>query len=303
MYFDQQQHIPAPGGQIWTAIKHGADQHPPLVLVHGGPGSNHLYLSNFSEHLKDRTLIYYDQLDSGYSARPHDPAHWTLERACAELAAVIEFHALERFHLLGSSWGGSIATAYASTRDQRLASLVLAGPLINGADWNADNHQHLQRLPSPWREVLLAGDSRHPQFAAALQVFNRRHMLRLDEEPAFITESDRLHNPQLFRHMWGVADFFGDGTLAQLDLVPLLPRILCPAYFVVGEHDECTPGSMHRYVRHLKQGSGHVVPDASHLAHVEQPGLFFGWLAKVLARHDAPVREAPDQSRTPLSTS
>ncbi|MGE8412244.1 MAG: proline iminopeptidase-family hydrolase [Pseudomonas sp.] len=289
MYFDQQQHIRAPGGQIWTAIRHGLAHRLPLVVVHGGPGSNHLYLSNFSEHLKDRALVYYDQLDSGYSARPHDPAHWTLERACDELAAVVECHGLERFHLLGSSWGGSIVTAYASRGDQRLASLILAGPLISAADWNADNHLHLQRLPSPWREVLLAGDSQHPHFDAALQVFNRRHMLRLDAEPPFIKESDRLHNAALFRHMWGVADFFGDGALAQLDLCHLLPQIRCPTYLVVGEHDECTPAAMRRYAGHLRQGEGHVVPGASHLAHVEQPALFFGWLENVLGRHDAPA--------------
>lgn len=287
MHFDQQHRIAAPGGQIWTAIRHGESSGLPLVVVHGGPGANHLYLSNFSEHLKERSLIYYDQLDSGYSARPNDAAHWTLERACDELAAVVEFHGLTRFHLLGSSWGGSIAAAYASCQDPRLASLVLAGPLISAADWNADNRAHLQKLPSPWREVLLAGDPGHPQFEEALQVFNRRHMLRLDEEPPFIKESDRLYNSRLFRHMWGIADFFGDGTLCELDLRDALRRIKCPTHFIVGEHDECSPAAIRRYVRYLDNGGEHVVPEASHLAHIEQPELFFGWLGETLTRYDA----------------
>lgn len=289
MYFDQEHRMSAPGGQIWTAIRHGESSRLPLVTVHGGPGSNHLYLSNFSEHLKHRSLIYYDQLDSGYSARPQDRSQWTLERACDELAAVIEFHGLTRFHLLGSSWGGSIAATYASRQDARLVSLVLAGPLINAADWNADNLAHLHQLPSPWKEVLLANDAQHPQFEAALRVFNRKHMLRLDEQPQYLKHSEQLHNSELYRHMWGIADFRGDGTLAELDLCHALQLIQCPTYFVVGEHDECSPVSMQRYVRLLQNGGGYVVTDASHLAHIEQPIRFFDWLDEILCRYDAAV--------------
>lgn len=287
MYFDREYRIPAPGGQIWTAIREGEPSRLPLVTVHGGPGANHLYLSNFSEHLQGRPVIYYDQLDSGYSARPHDSSQWTLERACDELATVIEFHGLSRFHLLGSSWGGSVAAAYASRQDARLASVVLAGPLISAADWNADNLAHLHQLASPWKEVLLAGEGEHPQFEQALQVFNRQHMLRLDEQPKFLRDSERLHNAELYRHMWGIADFRGSGTLAELDLRQALELIRCPAWLVVGEYDECTPASMWRYVSLLPDGGGHVVADASHLAHVEQPGLFFEWLEKTLCRYDA----------------
>lgn len=287
MHFDHEYAIDAPGGTIWTAIRRGNAGRTPLLLVHGGPGANHLYLSNFSEHIRDRDLIYYDQLDSGFSARPGDVSQWTLERACRELECVIECHGLDRFHLLGSSWGGSIAAAYASQQDERLASVVLAGPLINAADWNADNRLHLQKLPSPWSEILLAGQPDHPQFEKALSVFNRQHMLRLDEQPNFLKASEQLLNQAMYRHMWGPTDFLGNGTLAELDLLPALERIECPTHFIVGEHDECSPAAMRRYIRHLKAGSGHVIANASHLAHIEQPVRFFALLEELLAGYEA----------------
>ena len=79
----------------------------PLVVLHGGPGFDHGYLA---PHLKSvseyRTVIYFDQLGSGWDRSSSIPNSTDLQNQLEQLITELE---LEDFGLLAHSWGGYLA--------------------------------------------------------------------------------------------------------------------------------------------------------------------------------------------------
>ncbi|MGZ4596740.1 MAG: alpha/beta fold hydrolase, partial [Actinomycetes bacterium] len=64
------------GSQTWYRIDgdlHGADGPAPLVVLHGGPGATHDYLTPLAELARDgRAVVLYDQLGNGRSTHHPD---------------------------------------------------------------------------------------------------------------------------------------------------------------------------------------------------------------------------------------
>ena len=92
-----------------------ASDRPPILLLHGGPGSTH----NYFELLDDlatqagRQLIMYDQLGCGRSSIPDDhPELYTAKNWVAELENLRHYLQLDQAYLLGQSWGGMLAIIY-----------------------------------------------------------------------------------------------------------------------------------------------------------------------------------------------
>ncbi|MCU1559128.1 alpha/beta fold hydrolase, partial [Mycetocola sp.] len=61
----------------WQSIDPGTDA-TPLVLLHGGPGVPSYYLEPLKALADERRVVLYDQLGSGRSDHPDDPALWSV---------------------------------------------------------------------------------------------------------------------------------------------------------------------------------------------------------------------------------
>lgn len=87
---------------------------PPLVVLHGGPSlpSNYLY-PVAQQFAKSRSIIFYDQLGCGRSSRTDDICMYSIDNAVQDLAELVHSLHLEKFHLLGHSFGGIVAYEYA----------------------------------------------------------------------------------------------------------------------------------------------------------------------------------------------
>jgi L-proline amide hydrolase len=125
-------YVAVEGGRIWYRLngtEHFAEGKMPLLVIHGGPGFSHHYLLTLTDLADERPVILYDQLDSGNSERPGDPANWTVERFVDEVDYMRNALGLDRLVVLGSSWGGSVAASYAIRQPPGLVGLVLASGL------------------------------------------------------------------------------------------------------------------------------------------------------------------------------
>ena len=136
-----------PGGRVWYRIM-GTGDRTPLLLLHGGPGGRSCAFAVLSDLAGDRRVIYYDQLGSGRSDRPNDLALWRTERFVEELDAVRKALDLRELHILGHSWGGTLATEYLLTKGQQgVVSVTLSSPLISTPRWLEDTRQLRLTLP------------------------------------------------------------------------------------------------------------------------------------------------------------
>ena len=70
--------IPVEGGRVWVRIDGDlASGAVPAIMIHGGPGGTHMTFGKLFGLADERPVIAYDQLGSGLSDRPDDPADFT----------------------------------------------------------------------------------------------------------------------------------------------------------------------------------------------------------------------------------
>ena len=270
-----------PGGRVWWRMdgsRHLKSGRAPLIALHGGPGGAHDYLVPLAALAEERTVVLYDQLDCGQSDTPNDPANWTVERFVAELDAVRAALGIERFILLGHSWGGLIAVERAARGQQDLAGLIFASALISTPRWVADNRAHRHALPAEIQIVLdrheADGSLDSPEYQVALAEMMRRHFCRISPEPPEIRRLYQVLNLRLYRTLWGDTEFACTGTLRDYDGSIHLPRIAVPTLFVCGEHDESTPAANRDFASLVPDAQLSIIPGASHMPMYENPLAF-----------------------------
>jgi pimeloyl-ACP methyl ester carboxylesterase/DNA-binding CsgD family transcriptional regulator len=92
------------------------------------------YREFFSELARDHTVIRYDRLGTGLSDRDIDPAGFGVELELRTLEALVAAFGLDEVALLGLSFGGCSAAAFAARRPELVSSLALVGAFARGAD-------------------------------------------------------------------------------------------------------------------------------------------------------------------------
>jgi pimeloyl-ACP methyl ester carboxylesterase len=102
----------------------GAD--PAIVLLHGASGNMEDMRLALGDVLgSTHRVILIDRPGHGWSARPRHVDYASPARQAELVADVLNYLGVKRAIVIGHSWGGACATAYALTFPQRTASLVL----------------------------------------------------------------------------------------------------------------------------------------------------------------------------------
>lgn len=262
-----------------------------VLCLNGGPGLPCDYLRDAHSCLVDQgyRVVAFDQLGTGASDRPTDPALWTITRYVAEVETVRTALGLGRVHLLGHSWGGWLGIEYALTHPAALKTLILENT-------NADMPHligELERLRAALGPETVAmmqrheaeGTLDHPEYQAAVTILTYRHVCRLQHWPAPVRRSLDDWNMGPYGTMQGPNEFLFTGNLKDWNRVPELHRIAVPVLITTGLHDELTPACALRMKLHLKDAELHVFPNSSHMPFYEEPQLYYPVLTDFLKRH------------------
>ena len=268
----------------------------PLVVLHGGPGMAHDYLRNLAALADEtgRTVVHYDQVGCGRSThRPDAPADfWTPELFVGEFTNLIEALGLERYHVLGQSWGGMLGAEIAVRRPAGLASLAICNSPASMRLWVEGANTLRAQLPPEVQEALdrheADGTIDDLDYLAATAVFYERHVCRVVPMPQDFVDSEAQMEaePTVYHTMNGVNEFFVTGTLAEWTVIDRLDAVAAPTLIVAGEFDEATPETWAPFVERIPEVSSHVFPGASHCSHLEQPEAFRAVVGVFLREHD-----------------
>ncbi|MEQ9414636.1 MAG: alpha/beta fold hydrolase, partial [Cyclobacteriaceae bacterium] len=170
-------YVQVTGGKIWYKVI-GTGPGQPLMVMHGGPGGRSCgSIEAYQALANDRPIIFFDQLESGMSDHPNDSSLWKVPYFVDQVEALRKKLELKSFHLLGSSWGGSIAVEYMVTKNtDAIASVIFAGPLIGTPQWMKDSKVLISRLSQPVQDTInkyeALGDYTSPAYKAATDTFN-----------------------------------------------------------------------------------------------------------------------------------
>ena len=99
----------------------------PAIVLHGGPGGG---ISSFLRQLHDPEayrIILFDQRGCGQStpyAELQDNTTWAL---VDDMEALRRHLGVERWQVVGGSWGSTLALAYAETHPDRVTELIVRG--------------------------------------------------------------------------------------------------------------------------------------------------------------------------------
>jgi L-proline amide hydrolase len=286
-------YMPFRGYRTWYRVVGDGEEEGklPVLFLHGGPGGTHDYLESLEAMAQTgRRAIFYDQLGCGKSDLPDDASLWRVGTFVDEVRAVREHLGLDRLHIFGNSWGGMLAMEYALTQPEGVASMIVASSPSSIPQWVAEANRLRAELPNDVQETLRrheeAGTTSDPEYEQATEVFYKRHVCRLDEWPEYVLRSFQFiaEHGVVYNTMNGPSEFHVIGTLKDWDITDRLGEIRIPTLVITGEFDEATP-AINRTVSSGIPGAESVVyPDASHMAHVEDPEGYMRVLDDFLTR-------------------
>jgi proline iminopeptidase len=138
---------------FWEVVGNPAGK--PAVVLHGGPGSgcapwwaDHFDLARYR-------VVMFDQRGCGRS-RPYTLTNNTTQHLLADIERLREHLEVDRWLVLGGSWGSELALAYGERHPDRVTELVVWGvPTAGRADFDWLFRGGLGRfLPEQWERLL-----------------------------------------------------------------------------------------------------------------------------------------------------
>ena len=231
---------------------------PPLVLVHGAWSDARIWRHQLEGLADAFDVIAWDAPGFGRSADP--PATWRMPDYADCLAAFIVALGVERPHVLGLSFGGSLALELYGRHPELPRSLVLAGAYAGWAGslppdevrarverWQAESADLAAHVEEYVPEFFTASAS--PEDVAEVLAIMR------EARPSGMVAA--LH------------------AMAEADLRDVLTRIAVPCLLLYGDSDRRSPLSIGQVLHAAIPGSQLVVlPGIGHLSSVDAPALF-----------------------------
>lgn len=262
-----------------------------IFCLNGGPGLPCDYLREAHTCLVDEgyRVVAFDQLGTGASDRPTDPALWTIGRYVEETETVRKALGLGKVHMLGHSWGGWLGIDYALAYPGNLKTLILEDTVADMPHLIVELERLRAALGSETVAMMQKHEARgtidHPEYLAAITILNYRHVCRLPEWPAPVLRSLGDWNMGPYGTMQGPNEFLYTGNLKDWNRVPDLHSIKVPVLITCGEHDELTPACALRMKLHLPDAELKVIDNASHMPFYENPEAYYPALLDFLSRH------------------
>src|SRR5258707_2110947 len=75
---------------------------------------------------RNRQIVFYDQRGTGKSKHVKPDASWGMDAQVADMEAVRAKFGFQKFDLVGDSYGGLLAMAYAAAHPERIEKLILS---------------------------------------------------------------------------------------------------------------------------------------------------------------------------------
>ena len=117
--------IPLSTGVMLNVALAGAEDAPPVIMLHGFPESHRTWRA-IVPLLEDRfRLVMPDQRGFGGSDAPADPAEYHIDKIIADLFALADALGIGEFALVGHDWGGAAAWAAAIRGNSRITRLAI----------------------------------------------------------------------------------------------------------------------------------------------------------------------------------
>ncbi|HEV7552733.1 MAG TPA: alpha/beta hydrolase [Candidatus Angelobacter sp.] len=266
----------------------------PIIAVNGGPGLSHAYMvqNDIWERVgKNRLVVLYDQRGTGASKRTPAGASQsglsqsmvsqTMDAQVADLDAVRQALGLTKFALLGDSYGGLVAMAYAAAHPEHVAKLILSDS--PGPSWQSIVHLLPDVFPDIEEQNTQEEQKLGPATEAAARASLRNHFRMIFYSPekrdAYMSHMGDLgYEP-------AVGEAVSKAT-ENLDLAPKLAGFQFPTLVINGRYDmNVAPLTAWRLAHAIPGAKAVFFEQSGHLPSYEEPDKYIEVLEAFLNAH------------------
>jgi proline iminopeptidase len=264
---------------------------PPVVLLHGGPGTTHEYFLPYLLPLaRHHQLVLIDERGSGRSQQLEDHAQYNLAMMANDIEAVRVALDLGKIDLLGHSFGGILAQAVAIQHPASIRRLILAATGSSAKRINADFKRIKDSADEKIRAQIEALEARGIIGADGAQLAEYRALADQAEAPYsyFIRPPawDSARTPMgwdVLNQIWGAkSDFHIDGDLAGFDFTEALRKLTIPTLVIYGDHDMVTDATAQESHAALVGSALVKIPRSAHMMMVDQNAAFIDAVTRFL---------------------
>jgi pimeloyl-ACP methyl ester carboxylesterase len=207
---------------------------PTLLLLHGGPGADHsIFKPAYSQIAEIAQVVYFDHRGDGRSDGRDDAERWRLAQWGDDVKAMCDALEIERPIVMGVSFGGYVAMAYALRHPEHPAKLILCSTAASPSKI-AVQVEVFERLGGVAAAAAARAFLEDPSPEATREFMRLCGPLyrRSPDDPQINART--IWNPRL---MWE----FRRGERETMNFLADLHRIKCPTLVIVGEDDPMTP--------------------------------------------------------------
>jgi proline iminopeptidase len=282
----------------WETVGGG----PPLIWVEGGPGlwahlarpDVELVSDLFSCHLVNAP-------GCGRSSLPADISGYDLPGIIAFFEGVRERLGLGRVAVMGHSWGGLVAAAWAAAHPGSVDRLVVIDGYPGGYEGSASvvdysaaraeqERAYARHASEPWYDgavrALAGADNEEWDEETWISRFDPAWPMYFADpySPLAVPHLERVRAEVRSNRVMSNAWFGSVHHFDDIDILPSLAGVTCPSLVIAGQHDFiCGPAWNQPIAAAIPAARYVEIADSGHLPQYEQPDAFraalLGWLA------------------------
>jgi proline iminopeptidase len=274
---------------LWV-VERGPDDGVPLLVLHGGPGLDHHEFADYLDPLTERgvRLLFVDLRACGRSERPPERT-WTLERHAQDVVMLAQALRLDRWAVLGHSYGAFVALQQAVDYPGMAAAVVVSSgvPSMRYLEGVQERVRALE--PTSLRERVETSWARESEVRTAEEFED----LMRDQWPfhfAFPGDSrieeyrlraaDMVYAPDVLRT-------FADGAAGAIEVEDRLHLVEAPTLVLAGRHDRtCPPEAAEEIAAGIVDAQLLIFEASGHMTFVEEPEVYVEAVSRFLGWDD-----------------
>lgn len=247
-----------------------------ILIINGGPGMNSEGFKSLAKILGiSNKAIIYDQRGTGQSnIAKTDSNTITMDSMAHDIEAIRKYLNLDNWIVLGHSFGGMLASYYASKYPERIKGLILS----SSGGINMDLFSRLSitsRLTNSerdslnfWNARIAKGDTTYfarlqrGKFLAPAYLFDKSHVPTVAER---LTQGNTTVNQLVYQNMRKIGFDCSEG----------LKKIKVPVLIIQGKEDLIDEETAEAALKIFQNSTLVILENCGHYGWLDQPQLYF----------------------------
>ncbi|WP_153727914.1 alpha/beta fold hydrolase [Salinibacillus xinjiangensis] len=247
----------------------------PIILLAGGPGLSYTTLTPLFNLAKGRQVIAYDQLGSGKSTRSGNFSSLNIKDFMEQFNIVVTELDINKFHLLGHSWGTILGVNIALEYPEKTQSLILHSGIANWKKCLKERRKfEKEHFPDELKQIIKTVSEGFKPSAKEMKrfssefnrLFNRLFYCRA-EYPEYLLKSIEDKDVGTNQLIWNPEN---NKEMATYDICDRLNEIKCPTLILSGKYDGISVGQASLFEAGIMNSKHVELQNSSHYSHIEE---------------------------------